>query len=46
MYVQILRNVRLVLTTAHNSAWSYLEDFNVDATMDTGYKQIELLVKV
>ena len=46
VYIQILRNVILASTTAHNNALNYLESLGVVATMDISYKQIKLLAKV
>ena len=46
VYVQILRNVTLALTTAHNNAMNNLEDLIVVVTMDISYKKMKLLVKV
>ena len=46
MYIQILRNVILALTTAHNNVLNYLEHLGVVVTMDISYKKIRLFVKV
>ena len=46
VYIQILRNVILALTTAHNNALNYLEDLSVVVAMDISYKKMKLLAKV